>query len=665
MVGSLFWDDDAPPPPRGSLKRLQVLAPIPDTGWTTPREFPNLRGASHIAVDLETYDPDLLTHGPGWARGVGHIVGISIAVPGASWYFPMRHTVEPEHNLEPARVLAWANDMLSGNAYKVGANLIYDLGWLREEGVIVGGRFVDIQLAEALLSERDPVNLDAMAEKYLGQRKETSALYAWLAESYGGEPGPAQRGNIYRAPPRLVGPYAQSDTELPLAMLPHLHTALVQRGALSLFDLECDLIPLLLDMRFAGVSVDTQHCVTLRAELAELEQQKSAELAASCGFRVNVNSGESVAAALDREGTSYPRTAKGAPSLRKDWLKNTDTPVTRAVNEIRQLIKLRSAFVEGALLNSQVRGKVYGQFNQLRDDEGGTRSGRFSGSNPNLQQIPKRGGKLAKRIREAFVPDPGHARWVRFDYSQIEYRLLVHFAVGPGAEEARAAYSRDAHTDYHNYVIAMVAEIAGVTLEREPGKTFNFGMIYGMGKGKLVSSLGVAKAVGLQLYDAYNRAIPYARATMQTCADEANRFGYVETILGRRSDFDLWEPADFDDSGAYRMPLSLNEALRFYGSNIRRAHLHKALNRKLQGSAADMMKVAMRDVYRSGVCAYIGVPRLTVHDELGWSDPGGPHSDDAFREVRRIMQSCLPLRVPVIAEAEAGPSWGKCSAWNL
>ena len=201
----LFWED-AQTGGRGQ-KRERPMAPIPDTGWTMPREFPNLSTATHLAIDTETKDPDLLERGPGWARGVGHIVGMSVAAPGGyRWYFPMRHEVEPEHNLNPDHVLAWARDTF-GNPHqaKIGANLMYDIGWLKQEGVDVRGELVDVQFAEALLTESAHVSLETLAQKYLGEGKTTNLLYQWAADSYGGKPNDTQRANMYRTPARLGG----------------------------------------------------------------------------------------------------------------------------------------------------------------------------------------------------------------------------------------------------------------------------------------------------------------------------------------------------------------------------------------------------------------------------------------------------------------------------
>lgn len=651
----LFWNDVQVRGARNTIARVQP--PIPDTGWLPPREFPNLSGARVIALDTETWDPELEDHGPGWARGKGHIIGISLAVTDASWYFPIRHEIEPEYNMDPGHVLAYMRDTL-GDARqdKVGANLIYDLGWLAAEGVEVAGNLMDVQHAEALLVERGLTNVDYLGEKYLGQGKETNYLYQWLADFYGGEVNGGQRANMYRSPARLAGPYAERDAVIPLGVARAQYPALEREGLLPVLQMENGLIRLMLAMRMAGVRVDLNRAEELREKLMGLQQIAQRKLDDVAGTRVEVSKSVSIAKAFDALGYSYPKTASGKASFRKEWLASQKNPAADLVNEVRKLDKLRSTFVESYILNSHVDGKVYGQFHLLRGDEGGTRSGRFSSSTPNLQNIPARDPELAPLVRGMFVPDYGHKQWRRYDYSQIEYRMLVHFAEGPGADEARRKFNTDPDTDYHDFVIEMIHGMTGYKLDRKPAKNINFGLIYGMGIPKLLRTLGLSKAEGDKLFAAYHEAIPYAKTTMEACSKLAADTGVMTTILGRRSRFELWESAARRAKGEEAPPaLPYELAIRHYGS-IRRAMTHKALNRKLQGSAADLMKFAMWRCWEDGVFAETGVPRLTVHDELDFSDPGG--KDEAFAHCQHVLENALPLRIPVKADPEVGPDWG-------
>lgn len=648
----MFWQDY--PSARGTNRVAAVMPEIPNTGWETPKEFPNLSAAKVIALDIEGYDPELTTHGPGWARNSGHIVGVSIGVHGGKWYFPFRHEVEKEYNLEPEKVLSWLGDVLNTPSIpKVGANLIYDVGWLEHEGVTVAGDLVDVQYAEALLRENAKVALDNLASRYLGEHKDSELLYRWCADFYGGAINDKQRANIYRTPPRLTGPYAESDADLPMRLAPLLYDRLHAEGLLNVFNMECKLIRLLLAMRKEGVSVDVAKAEQVRSDLLKRSAEFNKRLKEMVGFEVNVNASASLAKAFDKIGLGYKKTTKGNPSFTKEFLKTVMHPIGNIIREIKTCEKMVGTFLEGYILNSHVNGKVYGQFHPLRSDDGGTRSGRFSSSTPNLQNIPIR-SDLGKQLRSIFIPDPGHKCWRKYDYSQIEYRFLVHFAIGEGAELVRHLFRTDPSTDYHALTQKLVKDKTGIFLERKPIKNINFGLIYGMGVAKLARQIGISGAEGKKLFKAYHEGAPFAKATMEMCINEAQRTGVITTILGRKSRFDMWEPADY--TGEERaIGLPYEKALMLYG-NIKRAYTHKALNRKLQGSAADMMKIAMVRCWEEGIFDATGVPRLTVHDELDFSDPGG--RDEAFKAMKHIMETALPISIPTKADEEVGPNWG-------
>jgi len=648
----LFWEDL--PAARGH-RTERPMPPIPDSDWRLPTVFPDWRDAPVLALDVETYDPELLDKGPGWSRGVGHLVGVSLCVPGQRpIYLPFQHQAEPGNNLDLEKMLPWLRHTL-GNPHqpKVGANITYDVGWLRHSGVPVAGMLYDVQFAEALLNESGRVGLEDLGVKYTGAGKESPVLYQFLADWFGGKPNGEQRKHIYRAPAKLVGPYAESDASLPLEILEKQWPLLHREGLFELFELECKLIPLMIAMREAGVRVDVTKAEELRDRLEAEEALAQQKLDAICGMPVNMNAAESLRQAFDELGVRYPVTAKGNPSFTGAFLNGLDHPVGATLRELRKLNKLRTTFVEGYVLNSHVDGMVYGQFHQLRGDANGTRSGRLSSSTPNLQNIPSRDSELAPLVRGIFVPDYGHKQWRRYDYSQIEYRFLIHYAVGVSGRLARQRFNDNPDLDYHAFAQELIEKLTGLVISRKPVKTINFGLIYGMGKSKLIASLGLSQAEGSRLYESYFQAVPFAKDTMDACSEEAQRTGAIRTILNRRSQFALWEPADWQDR---RPALPYDQARAVYGYDIQRAHTHKALNRRLQGSAADQMKKAMLDCWEAGVFDVTGVPRLTVHDELDFSDPGG--CDEAFAEIRRIMETAIPLTIPVKADCEVGPDWG-------
>lgn len=656
----LFWEDRPTSRKRGE-RELGPMPAIPDTGWRTPSYLPDISRAPVIAFDTEAFDPELSEAGAGWARGVGHIVGISCAVPGERWYFPMRHEVQPEMNMDPEAVLRWAKHMLGQPMPKVGANLIYDVGWLRQEGVRVAGKLYDVQFAEALLNETSKVNLEELGVKYTGAGKATDILKEWCVNYYG-TGAKTWRKDIYRAPVSLVGHYGEVDASLPLEVLQRQWPLLEAEGQIDLFEMECSLINLLVDMRFAGVSIDVEHADRLRDTLQGRANEIQARIDAIAGFGVNINAAESLARAFDGLGLSYPRTSataakpEGSPSFVKEFLAHHPHEFPQLVTEVRGLLKLKGTFVEGYLLNKNINGKVFGSFNPLSGTEGGAKTGRFASSDPNLQNIPTRTAE-GKLIREAFIPDDGHLEWWKFDYSQIEYRILAHYAVGDGADDIRAMYINDPRTDYHASTAALIEKVTGVKLSRSHTKNINFGLVYGMGLAKLAKDLGVSMKEAQELSEAYHRGVPFARETMKLLSDFAQQYGYNTTILGRRTRFNLWEPASWGVKGpALEYPAALSK----YGTDIKRAYLYRTLNYTLQGSSADMMKKAMATCYYSGIFDIVGVPRLTVHDELDFSvTERSPAIMEAMREMHNVMQTCIPLRVPVVCDLDVGKNWGK------
>jgi DNA polymerase-1 len=648
------------------------MPPIPDTGWVPPTTFPNLAGARALSFDVETKDPELKKRGPGWARGKGHLCGLAVGTDdGGRWYFPMRHEVEKDQNLDPDHVLAWARDTLGNPRQpKIGANITYDIGWLKEEGVEVRGPLYDVQFAEALLDERARVNLEELGQRYLGQGKQSNLLYEWCAAYYGGRStANDQGGNIHRAPPRLVGPYAESDVDIPFRVLDKQWPLLVQQNLHALFTMECELIPLMIAMRFAGVRVDYDRAQHLHDEMLGLRDQSErevysgpsvkqidAEIRGIVGFEVNTDASASIARAFDTLGLRYGRTEKGAPSFRAGFLETVQHPLAELILRRKRLKKLIGTFLKGYILDSHVNGRLFGQFHQLRASGKGARSGRYSSSTPNLQNIPSR-SVLGKIIRTIFIPDIGHKQWRKKDYSQIEYRGLAHYAVGPGADDVRARYLADPRTDFHKMVHGIILAQTGQDLDRAYVKNTNFGTVYGMGVAKLAVQLGIPFVLAKQVYETIHGAAPFMKATMDETMIEAQRTGYITTILGRRSRFDLWVPFDWEER-QNAWPLPYEQAITRYRDPVR-AYLHKALNRRLQGSAADLIKAAMLQCWKDGVFDYVGVPRLTVHDELDFSDAGLQYSEEAFAHINRVMENAIQFRVPIMVEEEVGPNWGE------
>ena len=653
----LFWEDL--PPEKGEVYRPQP--PIPDTGWQRPTHYPDLSSAKIISLDLETKDPHLKKRGPGWARGDGHIIGVAIGTDdGYRGYFPIRHEIEPEWNLDPNHVMRWLRDALSNpNQHKIGANITYDVGWLEQEKVFTKGLLIDVQFAEALLDADVSVALDTLSHKYLGVGKETSLLYQWLADFYGGKPNGDQRKNLWRSPPRLCGPYAISDIDRPLRIWAKQAPLLEREGLMDLFRMECDLIRVMIAMRFKGVTVDINKTEQLTEEFtARIKDEKDA-VKKETGIVLNCNNKEgSLVKLFDHYGIPVAMTKAGNPSFKKEVMEAIEHPFAARVLEVRSWEKFNSTFLNSYILDSHVDGKVHGQFHQMKGESGGTGYGRFSSSTPNLQNIPSRNKIWAPKIRGLFIPDPGDVQWRRHDYSQVEYRLLAHFAIGKGAHEIRAQYHRDPNTDYHDAIVALIKAESGISLDRKPAKTINFGLIYGMQIKTLSIALGMSLSEATHLFQTYHAGVPFAQVTMDACTAEAEKFGLITTILGRRARFNKWEPAKWQ--GKQVQAYLYDQARQMYGHNIKRAKTFVAINNKLQGSSADIIKKGMLDCWQQGIYDVTGVPRLQVHDELNFSDNG--RCDEAFEASRRVLENCVPLSIPLVVDEEIGPDWGHCKA---
>jgi DNA polymerase I-like protein with 3'-5' exonuclease and polymerase domains len=639
---------------------IKVPPPAPDTGWRQ-KPFPNLDAAIAIGLDCETYDPNLMSHGPGWARHDGNMVGYSLSALAAdgstgSWYFPFAHRVGAEHNLDPDTCLRFARYALDNAKPKVGANLLYDCGWFREHGVHVNGPLYDIQFAEALIDEEARVSLETLGHKYLGTGKASTELYEWCSQAYGGKPNDRQRANIYRSPPNLVGYYAEGDALQPMQIWEHQKQVLWSEGTFNLFRTECDLIPLLLDMRFAGVNVDLPAAVGLSRELTRDIAEKYRELSWRCGFTVtSLNSSAQMAKVFDHFNVPYLRTEAGNPSFQKEWLKLLEHPLGDFINEVREMEKIKGTFIESYILNMNVNGKLYPQFHPLRGDENGTIVGRFSSSDPNLQNIPGR-TILGKRTRKCFTHEPDAIAWRKQDFSQIHYRILAHNAVGPGSDELRAAYINDPKTDYHERVQTNIKVITGRVIERRPIKNINFGLLYGQSEKSLAYKAGFKAEEAKELFTIYHQGAPYVKPTMAMIAQEVQSFGYVTSILGRRIRFRMWEP---DVWGNKERALPYDMALRRWGPRIKLAFDYRGVNYKFQGSEPDIMKTGMLRCYQSGVFNVTGVPRVTVHDELGYSQrDDSPLTREAFAYIKHTLETSVPLRVPVYVDEGTGPNWG-------
>ena len=614
---------------------LQTPMFAPTSDWSIPEVFPQFSETETIAVDLETYDPHLMTCGPGWATGRGYIVGVGIATEGWKGYFPIRH--QGGGNLDEDIVLRWLRNTLASEKRDViFHNALYDVGWLRREGVHVGGKILDTIVAAPLVNEnRYSYSLDNLGEFYCNEKKDESLLQN-AALSFGVNP----KSEMYKLPSKFVGPYGEQDAALTLKLWQKLKIEIQEQGLEKILDMECRLIPLLLEMRWRGVRIDEQKADDVSKKLSIEEQKLQVEIKRKYGAEVNLWANASLQAIFEKNKIWFPRTAKGMASFQKDWLEGHEHELPQLIVRARKLNKARTTFIDKMIKDHCFNGRIHAEAHAMRNDRGGTVSGRFSYSNPNLQQVPARDPEIGNLIRSLFIPEDG-CQWGVFDYSQQEPRLTVHYANRmnlAGAKDAVIEYT-EKNADFHQ----IVADMAKIP--RKQAKTINLGLSYGMGKEKLIKELGIDDTEAEILFQQYHNKVPFIRGLQDQCARVAMERGYIRTFAGRRCRFNLWE-----DRYERTLPLPYEEAQEKYGDNLKRSYTYKALNRLIQGSAADMTKLAMLGLWEEGI-----VPHLQVHDEVDIS----VENTEQANKIAEIMESCVELAVPLLVDKELGSSWGE------
>jgi len=605
----------------------------PPTEWVMPDGYPDLSEAREVSIDLETCDPNLTSRGSGWPRKDGYVIGIAVAVDGAAWYFPIRH--DNGSNLDAKQTLRWLADVCSVERDYIMHNAMYDLGWLWAEGIEVKGRIVDTMIVAALIDEnRFSYALNALGRDYLNERKSEKDLYE-AANSFGVN----AKSEMWKLPAHFVGAYAEQDAALTLKLWQFFKGVIIKEDVADIFDLELQVLKVVFDMRKKGVRVDLEKAEELKVYLQREEEKVLQE---SGGTDIDIWAAASIAKAFDAKGLTYPKTPKsGQPSFTKNFLANHAHALPQAVVRARELNKARTTFID-TIIKHQHNGRIHAEAHSLRSDDGGTVTGRFSYSNPNLQQVPARNAEIGPMIRGLFLPEVGEL-WGAFDYSSQEPRLVVHYSSLlklTGAQEFADQYNVDATTDFHQ----MAADIVGVP--RKQAKDINLGLFYGMGKNKLAEQLGLEYEDAKDLFKEYHGKVPFVQQLADYVVNRASNKGLIRTLLGRKCRFDKWEPNAY---GLYK-PQTYEDAYAEHGPAIKRAFTYKALNRLIQGSAADQTKAAMVALHKEGI-----TPLIQVHDELDIS-VAEPETASIIQE---IMETCVDMQIPSVVDAEFGPSWGE------
>jgi DNA polymerase I-like protein with 3'-5' exonuclease and polymerase domains len=604
------------------------------TEWAKPEEFPDLRQADTIAIDLETQDPDLKSLGSGAIVGRGKVIGIAVAVDGYSGYFPFDH--EGGGNLEKSKVIQWFTDICKSPSDKIFHNAMYDVCWIRAMGIKLNGNIYDTMIAASLVNEnRFKFDLGSLGWDYCGQGKnETELINA--AKEWGVDP----KADMWKLPAMYVGNYAERDAQLTLNLWRAMQKELSDQDLGAIFELETDLFPCLVDMRFLGVKINVEGAHKLKEKLAGEEKELLQKIKKETQVDVQIWAARSIEKVFQKLSLSYERTEKtNSPSFTKNFLSSHKHPLVKCIAKAREINKAHTTFID-TIIRYEHKGRIHADINQIRSDNGGTVTGRFSYSNPNLQQIPARNKDLGPLIRSLFLPESG-CKWGCFDYSQQEPRLVVHYA---SLDQDTSAFSvkdsyLNSNADFHT-IVAKMADIP-----REQAKVINLGLFYGMGKAKLQAELGVSKEKAEELFLIYHSRVPFVKNLMKSVSNRAQQRGQIRTLLGRLCRFHLWEPNQF---GMHRA-LPFEQAVQEHGSGIRRAYTYKALNKLIQGSAADMTKKSMLDLYKEGVVAHI-----QIHDELDLSI----ESDEKVKKIVEIMENAVKLEVPNKVDYESGENWG-------
>jgi len=604
----------------------------------------SLETAPLLAVDCETSS----------ARPIAaELVGLSFAVEsGAGWYVPVR-SPEPDTHLDGRTVLDAVRGLLEDEARpKIGHNIKFDIVVLRRAGVELRGACAegggDTMVASYLIdASRSSHRMDALALALLGRENIS------IKELIGS--GRAQK-RFDEVPLEKAGPYAAEDADVTLQLAEAMHPQLRAMGLEKLYrEVEVPLVEVLAELEYNGIRVDPAELDAQRGRLEkEIERLKSEineHAEETIGRTFDIDSPKQLAAALFHKPESDPpglglrpqRRTKTGYSTDAEVLQKLSDDVTieseipRLILEYRKLAKLVSTYL--VALKEEIHdetGRIHASFNQTV-----AATGRLSSSDPNLQNIPVR-TDVGREIRRAFVAEPG-TRLITADYSQIELRLLAHLSGDPALTEA---FNRG--EDIHAAVAAQIhgVELKEVTKQQRGGaKMVNFGIVYGITPYGLARRLGISNTEAEEIITSYKQRFSGITTFLQECIEQAKRHGYVETMLKRR------RPIPDIES---RQP------------NRRSLAERMAINSVVQGSAADLIKLAMIDLHRRILDARReGSKRdplartrmlLQIHDELVFEAPADD-AEAAARVITERMQSAMSLSVPLEVEAGIAENW--------
>jgi DNA polymerase I-like protein with 3'-5' exonuclease and polymerase domains len=643
---------------------------VPDSSWQPPSQLPDLRRCEHVALDRETKDEGLANgRGPGWAYRAGRVIGVSAAWRDGdrvrSFYAPIAH---PDSAcLSPEQIAKWELDHAKAGVRFVMQNAPYDVGWGDADlGVPCPERVDDTTCMAYVIDEnRMEFSLDALC-RWRGLPGKNTKTLREAAETYGVDPGK----EMWRLPARYVGEYAEQDAVSTLLLAESLRPELRRQEVEDAYRLEMDLLPVVHAMRKRGIRVDLDRAEQARLHCLEMSSRTFQEISDRLGQTVTVDDirrTEWLERTFDALRIKYPRAKKtDRGSFEAKWMKTSDHWLPPAIVRAKSYREAADKFIQGYVVDFAHLGRLHASINQFKSEDGGTRTYRFSYADPPLQQMPHRNEELATLIRGLFLPEEGEV-WESCDYSQQEYRLIVHFAERNKlrkAAEAANRYRRDPKTDFHS----MVAEMTG--LARKPAKDTNFAKAYGAGASKFAAMTNKTLEEAEAIMQQYDRELPFVKELYDLCQRKAQRTGFIRLLDGARIHFDMWEPAwlsreekarGWGSGGKIKMGFcrieeakerQADESHPWHGKRLVRAECRKALNGLIQGSAARQTKLAMRACWREGY-----LPLIQMHDELGFSQSSARDGE----RIAEIMRDVVKLSVPMAVDAEYGPSWGQAA----
>ncbi|MGI0011978.1 MAG: DNA polymerase [Nitrososphaera sp.] len=575
--------------------------------------------------------------GPGAVYGRSHLIGVALGDLQHQEYIPIGH--EGATNTPKEEAIEIINKFLASGSPIVGAKILYDLEQLAVFGCKIPEKatFLDVQYAEALLEEDGTYNLEYLAQKY-GSTKTTTSLEESYADMFNVPLAKVNRDQVYKVlailPLKIVSDYAKQDVKATLEVLDKQLPLIQNQGLRNLFDMECSLIYVLHRMRMQSIDIDLGKL----NELYRIAYSGIATIESKYSQLLSLRSANCLGSFLLENGIQVPINHNTKSSCRylitRQWLKEFNghdtTGIIKDVLEYRELLKLKNTFLDSYLLkriqkdNENIYPRIHPLFHPLKGDQYGTVAGRFSSSNPNLQNIPMAGKQPIGQVRNIFVPKK-EEEWVKIDRSQIEYRLLVNYASGQGADAARRAYVRDPNTDFHKFVMGLTG------LDRKSAKVCNFLLVYGGSVAKLIKISGLDPIKCEGIYNTYHEKLGFVRATYKIFQSRAFMNEEIRTLTGRRRKF----------------------------SN---GNQYKALNAFIQGTAADIMKIDMYSLWTFGLYDEIGYPLLTVHDELDFSVP--INKLKILKEAKSILENIYKkytadIKVPLLVNFSKGPNWGQ------